>query len=224
MPSSQACELPCSAAEEDAADQFSAYMMLKFDKEEARRLILGSAYQYKGDMASPTLTIEQQKFADEHGTPAQRFFNLLCTAYGSDPNLFADVVEKGFLPEDRAVGCQREYGQLSHAFSNSDRTPCRWEARPQAAQALAASGHGQAEAMGSADRLIEAQRSTSCKPHCRERPTGLGFSIGEAEGRVRARGKENRPTCPTATSGPVEQACDGGNFGHLWLLMATTQG
>ena len=68
--------------------------MLRFDKEEARRLILGSAYQYKGDLSAPTVTIAQQKFADEHGTPAQRFFNLLCMAYGADPKLFADVVEK----------------------------------------------------------------------------------------------------------------------------------
>ena len=110
-------KIPLFGREEDAADQFSTYMMLKFDKDEARRLILGSAYQYKGDMASPTITIKQQKFADEHGTPAQRFFNLLCTAYGSDPNLFADVVEKGFLPEDRAVGCKREYIQISYAFA-----------------------------------------------------------------------------------------------------------
>jgi hypothetical protein len=109
--------IPLFGREEDAADQFSTYIMLRFDKEEARRLILGSAYQYKGDLASPTLTVKQQNFADEHGTPAQRFFNLLCTAYGSDPKLFADVVEKGFLPEDRAVGCEREYVQLSHAFS-----------------------------------------------------------------------------------------------------------
>jgi hypothetical protein len=110
-------QTPLLGREEDAADQFSAYMMLKFDKDEARRLILGSAYQYKGDMASPTITIKQQNFADEHGTPAQRFFNLLCTAYGSDPKLFADVVEKGFLPEERAVGCEREYVQLSRAFT-----------------------------------------------------------------------------------------------------------
>jgi hypothetical protein len=109
-------KIPLFGREEDAADQFSTYIMLRFDKEEARRLILGSAYQYKGDLASPTLTIKQQNFADEHGTPAQRFFNLLCTAYGSDPKLFADVVEKGFLPEDRAVGCEREYTQLSQAF------------------------------------------------------------------------------------------------------------
>jgi hypothetical protein len=109
-------QIPLFGRQEDAADQFSTYLMLRFDKEEARRLILGSAYQYKSDLASPTLTVKQQNFADEHGTPAQRFFNLLCTAYGSDPKLFADVVEKGFLPEDRAVGCEREYLQLSHAF------------------------------------------------------------------------------------------------------------
>src|SRR6185436_2409765 len=100
----------------DAADLFSAYIMLKFGREEARRLILGSAYQYKGDLSSPTVMVEQQKFADEHGTPAQRFFNLLCVAYGADPKLFADVVEKGFLPQDRAVGCEREHAQTSHAF------------------------------------------------------------------------------------------------------------
>jgi hypothetical protein len=109
-------KIPLFGRNEDAADQFSTYLMLRFDKEEARRLILGSAYQYKGDLASPTLTVKQQNFADEHGTPAQRFFNLLCTAYGSDPKLFADVIKEGFLPEDRAVGCEREYLQLSHAF------------------------------------------------------------------------------------------------------------
>jgi hypothetical protein len=111
-----ALQIPIFGREEDAADQFSAYIMLRFGKEESRRLILGSAYQYKGDLSSPTVTLAQQKFADEHGTPAQRFFNLLCAAYGADPKLFADIVEKGFLPQDRAAGCEREYIQISHAF------------------------------------------------------------------------------------------------------------
>src|SRR5262249_50195375 len=94
-------KIPLFGREEDAADQFSSYIMLRFEKDEARRLILGSAYQYKHELSSPTLTISQQEFADEHGTPAQRFYNLLCIAYGADPKLFSDVAEKGFLPEIR---------------------------------------------------------------------------------------------------------------------------
>jgi hypothetical protein len=109
-------KIPVFGREEDAADQFSTYIMLRFDKEEARRLILGSAYQYKGDLSSPAVTIKQQNFADEHGTSAQRFYNLMCIAYGADPKLFGDVLEKGFLPEERAVICKREYMQLAHAF------------------------------------------------------------------------------------------------------------
>jgi hypothetical protein len=109
-------QIPLFGREEDAADQFSTYIMLKLEKDEARRLILGSAYQYKGNLSSPTVTIKQQSFADEHGTSAQRFYNLLCTAYGADPKFFHDFVEKGFLPEDRAVICEREYLQLAHAF------------------------------------------------------------------------------------------------------------
>src|SRR5262245_15534901 len=73
-------KIPLFGREEDAADQFSTYIMLRFDKEEARRLILGSAYQYKGDLSSPKITMAQQAFADEHGTPAQRFYNMLCMA------------------------------------------------------------------------------------------------------------------------------------------------
>ena len=112
-----ALQIPLFGREEDAADQFSTTILLRFEKEEARRLILGSAYQYKGDLSSPTTTIAQDKFADEHGTPAQRFYNMLCLAYGADAKLFADVVSKGFLPEDRAGGCDREYQHATHAFN-----------------------------------------------------------------------------------------------------------
>ena len=109
-------QVPRFGREEDAADQFSTYLMLRFEKADARRLILGSAYQYKGDLAAPTVTLARQKFADEHGTPVQRFYNLLCMAYGADPKLFADVVTKDFLPKDRAEGCEDEYHQVDFAM------------------------------------------------------------------------------------------------------------
>ena len=48
------------------------------------------------DLYKPRVKIGRHiSFADEHGTPAQRLYNLLCVAYGSDKELFADVVEKG---------------------------------------------------------------------------------------------------------------------------------
>ncbi|MBX9825420.1 MAG: DUF4344 domain-containing metallopeptidase [Xanthobacteraceae bacterium] len=109
-------QVPLFGREEDAADQFSVYIMLKMEKDEARRLIMGNAYQYKGDVQSPTVSMPLKKFADEHGTPSQRFYNVLCLAYGADKVLFADFVSKGYLPQDRAEGCEGEYAQVDFAF------------------------------------------------------------------------------------------------------------
>jgi hypothetical protein len=108
--------VPIFGREEDAADQFSAYVILQAGKEEARRLIAGAAYQYKSGVQSESQTIATKRFADEHGTMAQRFFNILCLAYGADAELFKDIVANGYLPKGRAEGCSDEYGQVAYAF------------------------------------------------------------------------------------------------------------
>jgi hypothetical protein len=54
--------------------------------------------------------------SDDHGTPAQRAYNVLCMAYGADPKLFGDFVTKGYLPKKRAAACGDEYDQVSYAF------------------------------------------------------------------------------------------------------------
>ena len=107
---------PVLGREEDAADQFSSFIILKFDKEQARRLMLGNAYQYKSDVQRPVVSESLKKFSDAHGTPAQRYFNVLCMAYGADPVVFADFVDRGYLPKDRAEGCEDEYKQAANAF------------------------------------------------------------------------------------------------------------
>ncbi len=112
----QLLNIPLFGREEDAADQFSTYIMLQYDKDRARRLILGSAYQYRLDVKEPQVTLALKKFSDEHGTPAQRFYNVLCLAYGSDRTLFADLVKQKYLPEERAAGCEAEYSQVEFAF------------------------------------------------------------------------------------------------------------
>ena len=107
--------VPVLGREEDAADQFAAYLLLQFAKSDARRLIAGVAYAYRLDASKPTT--KKNPFADEHGLPAQRFYNVLCIAYGADSKLFADLVEKEFLPKERAEGCESEYEQVTRAMT-----------------------------------------------------------------------------------------------------------
>lgn len=101
---------------EDAADQFAVYLMLQFGKADARRLIGGAAYSYKDSVLNPNVTEPLKMFSDAHGVPAQRFYNLLCVAYGADSELFADLVDKGYLPKGRAADCKREHGEVAYAF------------------------------------------------------------------------------------------------------------
>lgn len=108
--------LPVLGREEDAADQVSAYIMLHLGKADARRLILGTAFAYKTEVESAAAPPKLQEFANEHGTPAQRLYNLLCLAYGADAKEFGDLVTKGYLPKTRAESCDDEFQQVSQAF------------------------------------------------------------------------------------------------------------
>jgi hypothetical protein len=107
--------VPVLGREEDAADQFAAYVLLQFAESDARRLIYGVGFSYNIDASKPST--KKNPFADEHGLPAQRFYNVLCMAYGADSKLFADLVDKGYLPSERAEGCADEYEQVIKALN-----------------------------------------------------------------------------------------------------------
>ena len=108
-------KIPVLGREEDAADQLSAYYLLQLPKERKRPLILGSAYAFASqlkirrprDLYRLRLQLARHvALASEHGTTAQRLYNVLCLAYGSDKGLFDDIVTNGFLPKERAEICE----------------------------------------------------------------------------------------------------------------------
>lgn len=107
-------KIPLFGREEDAADQLAAFILLQFGNDVARRTIVGAALLFR-QMAE-----DQQPgtadYAAVHGLPAQRFYNVLCIAYGAQPQLFADFVKQGFLPVTRIGYCRWEYRQIAHAF------------------------------------------------------------------------------------------------------------
>jgi Putative metallopeptidase len=114
-------DVPVFGRQEDAADQFAAYIMLAFGPDRARRLIGGAAYSYKKYFVNakdkPNVTLPLTAFSSTHGQPEERFYNLLCAAYGANPTEFAFLVEKEYLPKTRARSCGYEFSVLARAFN-----------------------------------------------------------------------------------------------------------
>lgn len=112
--------IPLFGHEEDSADNFAGYIMLQFGRDQSRHLIGGAAWAWKGYVAdyrtNPVIQQQLVGFASNHGQPQERFYNLLCLAYGADPVTFADLTENGFLPPNRAPNCKYEYKTLAKAF------------------------------------------------------------------------------------------------------------
>ncbi|HKA70961.1 MAG TPA: DUF4344 domain-containing metallopeptidase [Xanthobacteraceae bacterium] len=111
--------IPVFGREEDAADQFATYFMLHMGTHAPRTYITGAAYAYneylKNYQDDPKVVVPLKAFASNHGAPQERFFNLVCIAYGAQPVLFADVVEKGLLPKTRAGSCAYEFKTIRYA-------------------------------------------------------------------------------------------------------------
>ncbi len=112
--------IPVFGRQEDAADQFATYVLLQFGGEKARHLIRGAAYSYykfvKKLKDHPKVTFPVMAFSSDHGAPEERFFNLVCIAYGYDPQVFAAVVARKYLPDARARVCKYEYSNIRYAF------------------------------------------------------------------------------------------------------------
>lgn len=105
--------IPLLGREEDAADQLAAFMLLHLSERTARDTVLGVAWMYAQE--SKEATLSPNTLADVHGLAGQRFYNLLCIAYGAEPGLFADLVDDKRLPESRAETCADEYRQVAYA-------------------------------------------------------------------------------------------------------------
>lgn len=107
-------DLPVTGREEDAVDQLATVMLLEtWEGEDSELAILSSAEWFDLDAEGAE---EDPDMADEHALDEQRYYNLVCWIYGSDPDYFADVVEEWELPAARAERCAGEYARMSQAW------------------------------------------------------------------------------------------------------------
>jgi hypothetical protein len=111
-------DAPVFGRQEDAADQFATFMMLQFGGEQALQLINGAAYGYhayiKDLSTKQQVTLPLAALSSDHGTPEERYFNLICIAYGYDQRLFS--LEMNKIPPSRARKCRDEYEDIKYAM------------------------------------------------------------------------------------------------------------
>jgi hypothetical protein len=113
-------EVPVWGRAEFAADNVAAFLMLQFGTDVAMKSILGTARFLNTTENSISYSVAY--LGDIRPTVRQRYYDLLCIAYGSDdvkfgmftaynrPALVAD------LPNGRLQNCKDEYAQLKSAF------------------------------------------------------------------------------------------------------------
>lgn len=108
-------QIPVLGGEEQAADQFAAFALSQLEKQAALRMLAGAAHMWSFEANRMPRHIYE--FANAHGTAAQRYFNLLCIAYGSDSIAFQHLIDQNILPGSRAVLCRGEYERIKAAYS-----------------------------------------------------------------------------------------------------------
>ena len=99
-------QLPVLGREEDAADQIGTFFLLHDDR--AKQTLPGALWSFR----DKTLFYTRRHFSDEHSVGPQRQSNLACWAYGKDQARFSHLLHGGYLTNERAKRCNKEYAQL----------------------------------------------------------------------------------------------------------------
>ncbi len=108
-------DLPVAGREEDAVDQFST--MLLIDAEAQDGALMGAQFFGLESQRHNDSKAENLPFWDEHSLEQQRFYNILCLLYGSNPEAYQGLVTGGALPKPRAQRCPAEYQNINNAWT-----------------------------------------------------------------------------------------------------------
>ncbi len=110
-------DLPVLGQEEDAADVFSVVVIEQlFKSQEALAINSGGAMGFKVDADDRMGKGREWDWADEHGPDMQRYYNIVCLTYGSNPDNRTEFAEKMGLPLERAEYCNGEYDLAKHGW------------------------------------------------------------------------------------------------------------
>ncbi len=103
-------QLNYTGSEEDVADQFAVYVLAGTPTGAEIVLAGADAFGRFAEAGGPVM------LWDNHPLDAQRYFNILCWTYGSDPARFPVILTNTGLPLERARNCQYEFARMAGDF------------------------------------------------------------------------------------------------------------
>jgi hypothetical protein len=111
--------IPIIGPEEHAADYLATIALIRperFDVNRANRarqyvLAVANGFATTWELDKPL--INKLPYWDNHGLTIQRFYNVGCLLYGSNPDIFPRLPTLMKIPESRTSRCQMEYEKAS---------------------------------------------------------------------------------------------------------------
>jgi hypothetical protein len=106
-------ELPATGREEDAVDQLATVILLD-GTPEGELMVLSAAIFFS--VVSGEQDERELAFWDEHSLDQQRFYDMLCLTYGSNPTKNKQLIGGFGLPPERAQRCPAEYKRIDQSW------------------------------------------------------------------------------------------------------------
>lgn len=114
--------VPILGPVENAADYMATLALIREEpldpaqQDRAERFLLATAGAFEASWQAGTHQGTAVPYWGEHALSIQRFYNIACLLYGSDPTAFASVPERAGMPATRAQSCVAEYARAAAAF------------------------------------------------------------------------------------------------------------
>jgi hypothetical protein len=116
-------QVPVIGPIENAADYLAALALLReapLDPEHedrGRQYLLATAGLFAASWEAGKAAGAEMPYWDEHGLSIQRYHQLICLLYGSDPEGLASLRKDTGMPDLRAQSCIGEYARAERAFA-----------------------------------------------------------------------------------------------------------
>jgi hypothetical protein len=115
-------DVPLIGPEEDAADYIATLALLReapldpAQQHRAHRFLASAADAFAAAWQTGLTSGAEAPYWESHELSIQRYYQIACLLYGSDPVRFAAVLQVSGLPEERARGCAAEYAKADEGI------------------------------------------------------------------------------------------------------------